>query len=52
MLTGYLVAVKSGLASPVGAETCATWVDALQIAVGPARVRALGGQVLVCPEVR
>ena len=31
--------------------TCVTWADALRIAVGRFRVRALGGQVLVGPEV-
>jgi hypothetical protein len=34
-----------------GAENCVTWADALQIAVGRLRFRALGGQALVRPEV-
>jgi hypothetical protein len=33
-------------------KTCVTWVDALQIAVGPALCSGVGQQVLVCQEVR
>ena len=35
----------------MGAETCDTWADAPQIAVGSFRVRVPGGQILIRPEL-